>query len=487
MRSLDKIKESGTRRNRSLPWWQFTLAVLLFCLRCADGAVARDPVKAGDPTAPEKYVLDRLAAGKVANLTEAYPAAASRMIRGVFLEELLSGARKDCVIHRNGVQIEGAIIQEPVDLRNVQITNDTRLTHCQFQSGVNFSRSVFAEGLSVEESTLQGTSDFSEIKVLRTLNLQKATFTGQALFAQAEITGPLWAAGVMFQSSNGLVNFSNLKASSAVLFTNAVFAGGADFRFGRFADNLQLDRAQFLHPTALANFEGVKVEGQTSLSGVSVAGYMSLKDGAFQSLELGDVKRAQRSHGEWLWLNGIRCQRVSAGEERGGARQLLSLVDGAAHGTAYSADIYSSIGEYYRRQGYAREANRFFIAQKRREREEVLRGIKWWWSLFLDWFVGYGRSPERALFWSGSIVLVGMAVFRPRCMEPRTTNLKADIYSPFWYSMDLFLPLVKLQDADMWKPRDDQRFARFWSRIHTILGWALIPIAVAAWTGMLEK
>jgi hypothetical protein len=53
--------------------------------------------------------------------------------------------------------------------------------------------------------------------------------------------------------------------------------------------------------------------------------------------------------------------------------------------------------------------------------------------------------------------------------------------------MDLFLPLVKLQDAEMWKPRDDQWFARFWSRIHTILGWALIPIAVAAWTGMLEK
>ena len=51
----------------------------------------------------------------------------------------------------------------------------------------------------------------------------------------------------------------------------------------------------------------------------------------------------------------------------------------------------------------------------------------------------------------------------------------------------LLLPLVKLQDAELWKPRDNYRFARFWSRLHTMLGWALIPIAVAAWTGMLGK
>ena len=72
-------------------------------------------------------------------------------------------------------------------------------------------------------------------------------------------------------------------------------------------------------------------------------------------------------------------------------------------------------------------------------------------------------------------------------MEPRKVDAKPDPYSPFWYSVDLFLPLIKLQDAELWKPRDEARFARFWSRLHTMLGWALIPIALAAWTGMLGK
>ena len=34
--------------------------------------------------------------------------------------------------------------------------------------------------------------------------------------------------------------------------------------------------------------------------------------------------------------------------------------------------------------------------------------------------------------------------------------------------------------------KEDQVLTNVWRRIHTILGWALIPIALAAWTGMLS-
>jgi hypothetical protein len=450
-------------------------------------AVSKNPARAGEPTASEKYVLDRIAAGKVANLAEAFPDAASRLIRAVFLEELLTGVRQDCVVHRNGVQIESAIIREPVDLQNAEITSDTRLKGCRFEGGLNFSRSIFREGISFEESVFNGPAKYSEMKVSRTLNLQQATFKRGAVFDQMELTGPLLAGSATFEDPMSAANFSNLKAGSAVVFTNAVFAGSADFRFARIAEYFHLHRARFLYPTGLVDFEGAKVDGLTSFSEATFSGYVSLKDAQFKSLELRDVKWPQHANGEWLWMNGVSCQRVSAGDDKNSWRKLLQLVDSAAHGTAYSADIYSCFGDFYRREGYLREANQFSIAQKRREREEVLRGPEWCWSLFLDWFVGYGRSPERALLWSISIVLVGMVVFRPDRMEPRTTNLKADVYSPFWYSVDLFLPLIKLQDSDMWKPRDKLWFVRFWSRLHTILGWALIPIALAAWTGMLEK
>ncbi len=469
-------------------WPRLIAAILtLWPAPLATVAATREPAVAGAPNVAEKYLLDQVAAGQLVDLRAAFPAEGARMIRGVFLEELLNGTRKDCIIHRNGVQIEGAIVRESVDLRNTEIARDTRLVRCRFEGGVNFSKSIFKDGLSVEESVFHGPAILAEMKVNRGLSLQKAVFESSANFEQLEVSGVLQAGGVAFEDVNGTAAFNSLKAGSTVCFTNALFAGAVDFQNSRVGGDLRFDGARFPHPTGFASFEGLKVEGSSFFSRAQFAGYVSLKDSQFHALDLTQVKWPEREYGAWLWLNGVGYQRISAGEQRSSWSNLLALVDRAAHRSAYSSDIYSSLAEFYRREGYPREANQFLIAQKRRERDEALNGMQWWWSLFLDWFVGYGRSPERALLWSVLIVSIGMLVFRPRRMEPRTTNLKTDYYSPFWYSVDLFLPLIKLQDAELWKPRDNFRFARFWSRLHTMLGWALIPIAVAAWTGMLEK
>ena len=466
--------------------WLTAVAMVLLA-SVALMAAPRVPASAGAPTPSEKYLLDQIVAGKVANLEEAFPDDAGRVIRGAFLEELLTGSRKDCVIHRNGVQIEGALIRDALDLRNAQIACDTRLVRCRFEAEVNFSKCIFENSLSVEESVFAGPVNAVAMKVGRGATLQRAVFRSAANFEQIEITGMLMAGGVSFEHAGGSADFNSMKAGGNVYFTNAVFAGAAHFQFSHITDNLKFDGARFTNALALASFEGVKVDASASFARVSFAGYVSFKDGHFNTLDLTDAVWPDRDYGEWLWLNGMAYQRVIAGAEKDSWSNLLQLVDRAAHRSAYSTDIYSGLVDFYRREGYPRQANQFFIAQKRREREEVLQGVQWCWSLFLDWFVGYGRSPERALFWSTSVVLLGVVVFRPHRMEPRTTNLKADHYSALWYSIDLFLPLIKLQDAELWKPRDEARFARFWSRFHTMLGWALIPIAVAAWTGMLEK
>lgn len=482
MESLGKF-QMMTRCHPLLCAVLLTLSLLPVAARAA----TRAPGAAGAPTLAEKFLLEQIAAGKVADLNTAFPDENARVIRAVFMEELLTGSRKDVVIHRNGVLIEGAVVREVIDLRNTEITHDIRLMRCRFEGGVNFSKSIFADGLSLEESVFQGEANFEEMKIGRGFSLRHTSFQRGADFDQLDVAGVLQAGGARFEETNGTASFNNLKVGGTAWFTNASFAGAVDFKYSRFASDLRLDGARFTHATAFASFEGVKVEGGTSFLQAQFAGYASLKDSRFNALDLTSVRWPQRDYGEWLWLNGAAYQRISAGEERSSWSNLLALVNRAAHRSAYSTDIYASLAEFYHREGYPNEANQILIAQKRRERDEVLHGLAWCWSLFLDGFVGYGRSPGRALFWSICIVLVGMMVFRPHRMEARTTNLKADGYSPFWYSVDLFLPLIKLQDADMWKPKDDGTFVRFWSRLHTMLGWALIPIALAAWTGMLGK
>lgn len=441
------------------------------------------------PTTTEKYVLEKIAAGKVADLLEAFGNESNRVVRGALLEDVLTGLRTDCVIHRNGVLLEGAVIPDGLDLRNAQIPHETRLARCRFLGEVNFSKGVFENSLSLESSTFAASASFYAMKIGRGLFLSHAVFDAPADFTQIEVTGVLSAGQTSFRHPSSPAQFASMKVGGNAFFTNASFAGPVTFQYGHVAENFKLDNARFTNSATLAAFETMKVVGITSVTGAVFRGYVSFRDATFNTLDLSNVTWPDHASGEWLWLNGMTFQRIVAGSEQESWGNLLTLVDRSAHRSAYSTDIYTCLAGFYRREGYPRQANLFSIAQKRREREEVLHGAAWCWNLFLDWFVGYGRSPERAFFWSMAIVLFGTWVFRPHRMEPRNTTINStpEHFSPFWYSVDLFLPLVKLQDAEIWKPRDNSGFARFWSRIHTTLGWALIPIAVAAWTGMLER
>ena len=78
----------------------------------------------------------------------------------------------------------------------------------------------------------------------------------------------------------------------------------------------------------------------------------------------------------WLWLNGMTYGRISAGSEKDSWQNIYNLVQRTAHGSAYSADIFTRLEDYYRKLGYPRPANSFFRAQKKREREEVLTGLR---------------------------------------------------------------------------------------------------------------
>ena len=300
------------------------MAVLLtlLCLPYFTEA-ARAPVAAGAPTLTEKFLLEQIAAGKVADLNTAFPDENARVIRAVFLEELLTGSRKDVVIHRNGVLVEGAIVREVIDLRNTEMTHDIRLMRCRFEGGVNFSKSIFADGLSLEESVFQGASNFEEMKIGRGFSLRHAAFKGSADFDQLDVAGVLQAGGVSFEQTNGLASFNNLKVGGTAWFTNASFAGAVDFRYSRFASDLRLDGARFTHPAAFASFEGLKVEGSTSFLRAQFAGYASLKDSTFNALDLAEIRWPEREYGEWLWLNGAAYQRISAGQERSSWREVI--------------------------------------------------------------------------------------------------------------------------------------------------------------------
>ena len=95
-------------------------------------------------TPAEKWVVAQAAAGEIADLSKQFPEEKDRKLSAHFLEDLLMGALPGVKPHRNGVRIMGAIIDEPIDLRNARIPCEVRLDHCQFTSSAIFMRASFA-------------------------------------------------------------------------------------------------------------------------------------------------------------------------------------------------------------------------------------------------------------------------------------------------------------------------------------------------------
>lgn len=101
-------------------------------------------------------------------------------------------------------------------------------------------------------------------------------------------------------------------------------------------------------------------------------------------------------------------------------------------------------------------------------------------------FLGYGRLPLPPLLWSIGVVTLGAFLFREEGRMERSTKEGIDgvSYSRFWYSLELFLPVVDLGVAKAWRPR--KHGLRAYARIHQLAGWILIPVSLAALTGAIR-
>ena len=66
--------------------------------------------------------------------------------------------------------------------------------------------------------------------------------------------------------------------------------------------------------------------------------------------------------------------------------------------------------------------------------------------------------------------------------DPKEKDRFEGKYRGFWYSLDLFLPVVDFGDEKVWTPKEDRPKSVFYRRIHMILGHILVPLGLAALT-----
>jgi hypothetical protein len=356
-----------------------------------------------------------------------------------------------------------------------------------FEMPVNFRYAKIGGNFEADGAQFNKSARFNSMQVGGSTFLRRehkaVEFADRVDFGHVKIGGNFEAHGALFKNTSEVANFNSMKVSGGAFFRKAIFAGPANFAFADIGGNFEAEGVQFNNTQKAANLNSMKVADSAIFRDMMINGEVSMMDARFYSV-LFSVESLPED-AEFMRFDGMTYQHINAEDNNGRAssEKLLEL----ARRAVYSVSVYRNLEAFFQRQGNPELADKIFVDQKQRERKEVLQGIAWWWSLLLDVLVRHGRSPSRGFLWSALFICIGAFVFwRRNGMEPQKSEDTSRKYNAAWYSLDLFLPFIDLQAASVWIPRNDRWIARNYMRVHTLLGWILIPIGLAALTGIIE-
>ena len=119
------------------------------------------------------------------------------------------------------------------------------------------------------------------------------------------------------------------------------------------------------------------------------------------------------------------------------------------------------------------------------------------WNWVLGFSVDHGYRPAKGFLFSILICLLGGAVFWlagiQGVMSPTSTpqpDVPYPTFQPLIYSVDVFLPIIDLQEARFWLPNSALAgglLFRGYMWVHIILGWLFSSLIVASVTGLIRK
>ena len=485
----------SSRRRRSLVFIHHLSALLLILT-----FVSVD-CRALDLTRTEKFVLEKLRREEIADLRAFSSDPKNQVLSHQFVEDLLAGRYNDSNIVRRGVRIANAVFDQAITVDS-EIPYRVEFSNCTFNAGLDFSGSQFDKDLLFENAQF--------IAVAQGANSPDDGDSGEVLFIGATVKGTLTFSstgdGPFYTTKFALpVDFTRLQAGGVVVYADFDFEQSnesspdldlseanviSDFSITVFKDPPRYVEAQFLKVGGLMTLGSDGSAPQSAVTEFLPTMEFDLLQSHFQSVTIyGFNQWLHPNRAGSVSLDGVSFQYVYVDPApEHSAWSLLQFVD-SPH-CRYSASPYLTLEQYLRSNGYPEWADDAFIRMRIRQRREAIwkhRRVAWVADWLLYQFTGYGRRPSRSLLVALALVFVGMFVFRDRNqIEPQDDKSKPGDYSSFWYSLDLLLPIIELGAASAWRPKQGWWFGRTYAPLQRIAGWILLPLILAAITGIIQ-
>lgn len=164
---------------------------------------------------------------------------------------------------------------------------------------------------------------------------------------------------------------------------------------------------------------------------------------------------------------------------------------------------YKQAARVLKEAGHSEQAKRVLIAMENRRRD-TLGWARKVWSYALEWSIGYGHAPGRPIWMALFVIIVGFFVFRRGdktvrivAAEDWAYEKEPDLakktpgklvfnyprFNALIYSIDVFIPLVSLTQAEHWIPRSGTK-QMTWLRVQKSAGWIVTPWMAAGLPGL---
>jgi hypothetical protein len=450
----------------------------------------------------------------------------------------LSGCQLSGITARNLVvtkdfELDGSTISGNVRLYSAHITGRLNCSGTQLTAGDNKSNTLNAERMTVGGSVF--------------LNNNFRAVGGVRLYG-AEISGSLDCSGARLEGGGDggyALNAVRLTVGGTVFLSDAFSAVGAvSLQSAKITGSLDCTNARF--EASGANEEAINTVGATVggdlclddfvavgqvwLSSASIShtfrwaprekvNYLvNLNDATVGQLEDDWTGVRALANGHWpqdglLNLDGFIYSRIS-GDNRARVDQRLAWVRsqysrGCYKNRAFATQPYEQLANVYEQAGQDSEARTIAIARRRdlRDYGDLSRAGRVG-NRLLDILIRFGYETWRAVFALAVVFGVAVAVI---CIAQHHGNLIVPLkeisgghaaptamhcispypcFYPVGYAIDTVIPIINVHQAEFWGPNGQAPWGRglvvfIWGCI--ILGWALVTLVVAGYTGLVRK
>ena len=485
-----------------------------------------------EQTRGEKFLVAALRRNGDANL--GMLPEGERNIRASVLRKILFSMAESEIPSRT-IRISGAVVKEPLVMQGEHADHVSRavvFSSCDFHSvalyavhfeqGLTFARSSFQQGLFLNRvhtkgdvliSGIRRASEGEEIRIV----LDGAYIDGQLTMQSIEAPS-IRARGLTAQSVRvdltpdstlKKIDLSQLEAESLTI---------AEYRTTSISllQELWLSEASIKRTFRLSRVivsqlhaPGLAVEGRADLDdGVGIRDSLDLSRASLGTFDWGVVQCGDRSdlicwpqNRDLISLGGVSFRSINIRsytlpDPKADTPAAWSTEDKSLQfldQATFSESAYLSYEQLLRNRGLIADADEAYRDMRAHRRAATWQNSKGFLGkigavayigidLLQKEFLGYGRSALPPLLWSLAFVVFGTVAFRKEA-SMESVNEHPPRFSAFWYSLELFLPVVDLGVAKSWRPSQRSLPLLTYARIHQLAGWILIPVALAAITG----